>query len=170
MYLVLNGQEKIRIEAESPEADLVWRGQWINNEIYRIYDVATNLDDTFLCDVGHRSSAANKPGEGVNWKNFWSYWQLSARAINGDELSLDYVPSGYTPDDTVPEASGNAKSLAAHLAGISNEFINTLSSQWKGEVSSYNDLPVTDNDVGDIRAVVTDVNYERSVFCCVHTT
>ncbi len=42
--------------------------------------------------------------------------------LNGDQVGVDYVPSNYTPDASVPTA-GDAKHLAAHLGGIDDGLV-----------------------------------------------
>jgi hypothetical protein len=42
--------------------------------------------------------------------------------LDGDKLNIEYIPSGYVPDDDIPEAS-DSKDLAAHLNGISNRAV-----------------------------------------------
>jgi hypothetical protein len=42
--------------------------------------------------------------------------------IDGDHLGIDYTPSNYEPDATVPEA-GDVDHLAAHLAGIDDALV-----------------------------------------------
>lgn len=42
--------------------------------------------------------------------------------IDGDRIGIDYTPSNYDPDATVPEA-GDVDHLAAHLAGIDDALV-----------------------------------------------
>jgi len=44
--------------------------------------------------------------------------------VNGDDITMAYVPVYYTRDSSIPEADSDTD-LAAHLAGISNQFERT---------------------------------------------
>ena len=80
--------------------------------------------------------------------------------IDGDHLSIDYVPTNYTRDTTAAEAS-DPKHLAAHLKGIDNaidatakpkNYHFTLTST--DVTNKYIDLPNTPKDANNVRLVI----------------
>jgi len=48
---------------------------------------------------------------------------VDVNELNGDHLNIDFNPTYYTPDDTIPEAD-NVDDLAAHLKGIDTQLNN----------------------------------------------
>jgi hypothetical protein len=142
------------------------------NTVYKIFDLSTNVENTYLCEAGHRSHFTNEPGVGPNWRTYWSEWRMAGGRVNGDTLKIEYNPQNYIPDSTIPEAEDDDQSLAAHLAGISNRFgqlSTSSSSEWKGEVANHSLLPTSDNIVGDKRGVISDLDGQWAVYRCVAT-
>jgi hypothetical protein len=178
VYLIIDRQNirtlpgaRIKLQGvTTPEADLIYRGDWVDNAVYNVYDLVLEGGHVFICDVGHKSTLDTTPGTGVDWQKYWTAWVFSASKLDGDMLPIDFVPTNYTRDDSIPEAT-DLTHLAAHLKGIDNALAGVSgSTQWKNGVPTHNDLPTSGNTLGDIRYVADDGPNGWAVYRCIAVT
>ena len=45
---------------------------WISGVMYLVGNVVTHLGGEYTCKLNHISSAANEPGVGVDWADYWT--------------------------------------------------------------------------------------------------
>jgi hypothetical protein len=66
----------------SEDVDLVWRSDWIVNKVYNEADLVVNNGNIYVAVADHTSAAANEPGVGASWDDFW-------------DLAVQAVPSNF---------------------------------------------------------------------------
>lgn len=121
-----------------------FRYAWVSGNDYEIGDVATNDGSSYIVTADHTAAAANEPGTGANWTDYWSI--LAAGGEDGaagadgadgadgsdgaDGVSLNWQGSwttatNYAVNDGVLSDLGSYKSSyickLAHTSGASSE-------------------------------------------------
>ena len=47
------------------------QGAWVVTTDYFVDDAVTNGGETYVCIQDHTAAAADQPGVGVNWEDYW---------------------------------------------------------------------------------------------------
>lgn len=75
------------------------RGAWLVTTGYVVDDAVTNGGETYVCIVNHTATAADEPGVGANWEDFWALVDFVASDSISYYPAADgmlHMPSGWT--------------------------------------------------------------------------
>jgi hypothetical protein len=78
------------------------RGAWVITTDYSIDDAVTNDGETYICYLGHTAAAADEPGVGVNWTDYWvlvDYVESDVFAYYPHVAGMVHMPSAWTAAD-----------------------------------------------------------------------
>lgn len=83
---------------------------WSSGENLLPGDIRLNPEGYF-CIVGHLSAAANEPGVGANWEDYWLYFSQGAQGLPGGAMAWKGAYSAgttYAANDGVLSSEGRA--------------------------------------------------------------
>jgi hypothetical protein len=78
------------------------RGAWVVTTVYSIDDAVTNGGETYICIQGHTAAAADEPGVGVNWEDYWvlvAYIESDIFAYYPHGAGILHMPGTWTAAD-----------------------------------------------------------------------
>lgn len=91
---------KVSIQASEPRnvSPYSFKGNWATSTSYVAGDVVesdNNNDINYMCHTAHTSAAADEPGVGANWADYWDkFGSPDGTAIVSGTFALDTVPDG----------------------------------------------------------------------------
>ena len=76
------------------------QGGWLITTGYVVDDLVNDTGVEYVCIVGHTSTAADRPGIGANWEDFWEVLDSSAVFdMEGYSKGIFHMPSAWDAAD-----------------------------------------------------------------------
>lgn len=98
MIVVTNTTEKVVISSTGTQgpAGINWRGDWQSGQSYALRDGVYRNGSSYRCIQAHEAAAANEPGVGIDWQDFWRYIAQGNPGIAVDHVNEVLVVTGQS--------------------------------------------------------------------------
>jgi hypothetical protein len=97
----------------------IWKGAWQSGTPYNDQDQVGNGGDLFICVLPHTAGAANEPGVGANWEQYWSRQVNNVTADQQAALDANTNLNASNPVAAITDAMFPTADQKAALAGSS---------------------------------------------------
>jgi hypothetical protein len=109
--------------ATGPDGDpIVWRGAHADATTYSALDAVSNDGNSYICKLGHTSSASTEPGVGASSAAYWDLMAAQGAAGTG---SGDMLVSTYDPAGTAQQVVGISATQTMSNKTLTSPVINT---------------------------------------------
>jgi hypothetical protein len=78
------------------------QGAWVVTTDYFVDDAVTDTGETYVCIQDHTAAAADRPGVGVNWEDYWvliDYVESDIFRFYPSFAGILHMPVGWTAAD-----------------------------------------------------------------------